>query len=618
MTADVFDAEEIEGANLVLQNLAQQGANINEPNNEGRTPLHLVCCPSFAAPSEETSWQEVALKSLLNLSADLSLRDSSGQTPFDILIRGWEQEYITKDRCKRSPVTRRSQICARLMQIIVDHVLSVDVCGVGLIPWSTRLLFLALWLKDDTLSRSILEQQPDVEGPVGFVELSPIEGACLYGCSNSFFERLLEASSFRSNPTAVGVKLTMLLCENTEATNDWNLLQLISKGFDPNGNLPDGTTALMMAAREGKVSFVETLLRHGAQAWTKNHDGWNAAHYACFNGRLEVLYALHKTNVIWTDKASAYIFGRAIDGVEGRRRQNLSMLHLASGQGNSKVVEFLLSKHLIEDINCITDNGETAVHDASRSGMQENVSLLLEANADDSLLSKEDESPLHSAAKFGHVAVIQAFVARGCQTRIPNSAGMTPEMYARKYGHGEAANVLRNKAVKEGFSALGEVLVIAPSFALNLAPCADAYEPREGNILSRAASLETATLRRILRRMPKEMIPGLLNRRHRVLGTPLYAAIMNRQVDLRDNIDILLDAGADLEFDGSDHGTPLMGACAAGRLPAVKHLLAKGAKTSYIRGGEVFSVLTAAKLHPRVVRWLLVDRSMELRFLADK
>lgn len=444
MTADVSDVDDIEGALLVLQTLVQQGANINEPNNEGRTPLHLVCRLSSG------SWQQVALKLLLNLSADLSLRDSSGQTPVDIMIRAWEQEYNTEDGSKRARVTRRSRIYARLMQIIVDHVLSVDLCGIGLIPWSPCLLFLALWLKKDTLSRSILEQQPDVEAPVGFVELSPIEGACLYGCSKSLFERLLEASSFRSNPTAVGVKLTMLLCRNTKNTDDCNLFHMISKGFDPNGSSPDGTTALMLAAQAGKVSFVETLLRHGAQVCTKNYDGWNATHYACSNGHLEVLYALHKTNVVWTDKVSAYCSNRAIRGIARRRRQNLSMLHLASGQENSEVVEFLLNKHLVKDINCITDSGETALHDASRFGFQEHVGLLLEANADDSLLSKEDESPLHSAAKFGHGKVILAFVARGCQTRLPNSAGLTPEMYARKYGRREVVDILKNQPVEEG------------------------------------------------------------------------------------------------------------------------------------------------------------------------
>ena len=448
MIADV-DADGIEGAVSVLQTLAQQGANINEPNNEGRTPLHLLCHPSFTAPLKETSWEEVALKSLLNLSADLSLRDRSGQTPVDILIRGWEQEYITADGPKRVPVTRRSQIYARLMQTIVDHALSVEVCEVGLIPWSTGLLFLALWLEEDMLSRSILEQKPDMEAPVGFVELSPLEGACLYGCSSSLFERLLEASSFRSNPTAVGVELMILLCQNTEGTHDCNLLQLISKGFDPNGTLHNGTTALMLAAEAGKVSFVETLLRHGARACTKNYDGWNAAHYACLNGHLEVLYALHKTNIVWTDKVSICSDNPEIGG-GARRHQGISMLHLASTQWNSKVVEFLLSKHLIEDINCITDRGMTALHDASRSGRQENIGLLLEANADDSLLSKEDESPLHSAAKFGHDAVIQAFVVRGCQTRLPNSAGLTPEMYARKYGHEEVVDILKNQPVKEG------------------------------------------------------------------------------------------------------------------------------------------------------------------------
>ncbi|KAL8652688.1 MAG: hypothetical protein Q9210_002539 [Variospora velana] len=449
MTVNVFDADDIEDANVVLQLLMKQGANINEPDNERRTPLHLLCRPSFAAQSKETSWEEVALKSLLNLSADLSLRDSSGQTPVEVLIRAWEHEYITKDEPKRAPITRRSQICAKLMQTIVDHLFSTDVYEVGLVPWNPGLLFLALWLNKDTLSRSILEQQPDVEAPIGFAELSPIEGACLYGCSNSLFERLLEASSFRSNPTAVGLRLMMLLCQNTGDASDCNLFQIISKGFDPNGSSPNGTTALTLAAQAGKVFFMETLLRHGAQACTKDYEGWNAAHYACLNGHVELLYALHKTNVVWTDKVSTKSFDPRIGGVE-RRHENVSMLHLATGQGDSKVVKFLLSKHLIEDINCITDRGETALHDASRFGMHVNVGLLLEANADDSILSKEDESALHSAAKFGHLAVIRAFVAQGCQTRLPNSAGLTPEMYARKYGHEEVVNILKNQPVKEG------------------------------------------------------------------------------------------------------------------------------------------------------------------------
>ena len=114
-------------------------------------------------------------------------------------------------------------------------------------------------------------------------------------------------------------------------------------------------------------------------------------------------------------------------------------------------------------------------------------------------------------------------------------------------------------------------------------------------------------LKKVLRVIAKAKAPGLLNQRHRWLGSPLHAAVMNRP----EHIGILLDAGADPELDGSELGTPLMAACATGRLSAVKFLVTRDAKTSYIRDGKVFSVIESAKLHPRVLRWLLAGRFME-------
>lgn len=76
-------------------------------------------------------------------------------------------------------------------------------------------------------------------------------------------------------------------------------------------------------------------------------------------------------------------------------------------------------------------------------------------------------------------------------------------------------------------------------------------------------------------------------------------------------MNVLLEAGAQLELEGSEHGTPLMAACAAGRLAAVKVLVARGARTSYVKDGQRYSAPLAAKYHPEVRRWLLVGRFLE-------
>ncbi|KAI4274555.1 MAG: hypothetical protein LQ337_003852 [Flavoplaca oasis] len=299
-------------------------------------------------------------------------------------------------------------------------------------------------------------------------------------------------------------------------------------------------------------------------------------------------------------------------------------LHFAAGEGNVPIARVLLTYGAFVD--CTDQLYETPLHEACQNRQEKMVRLLLDSGANPNSINIVMQNATHLAASTGCLESLKMLRDAGADLGLQDQNRFTPlheatvneQVHAAIFLTNESADWSLGLETHKGLSALGEVLAIAPSFTLNLAPCADAYEPREGNTLSRAASFRTATLKRFLRRMPKEMIPGLLNRRHRSLGTPLYAAIVCPQVDVRDKIDILLDAGADLELDGSDHGTPLMGACATGRLPAVKHLTARGAKTSYIRDGQVFSVLTAAKLHTGVVRWLLIDRFMELRFLADQ
>ncbi len=117
-----------------------------------------------------------------------------------------------------------------------------------------------------------------------------------------------------------------------------------------------------------------------------------------------------------------------------------------------------------------------------------------------------------------------------------------------------------------------------------------------------------ATVEGLLRRVPKDLAASLLAHRALMGGTPLYAAATSSSEVV---IDMLFDAGADVELEGGDHGTPLMGACAAGRLEVVKALVRKGASTSYRKDGKLFSALSTARLHPNVIRWLLVGRFME-------
>ena len=116
------------------------------------------------------------------------------------------------------------------------------------------------------------------------------------------------------------------------------------------------------------------------------------------------------------------------------------------------------------------------------------------------------------------------------------------------------------------------------------------------------------SLKLLLRQLPNDLVTRLLTHRVLRLGTPLYAAATG---PCETSIDVLLGAGAQLELEGGDEGIALMGTCATGRLAVVKLLVRKGAKTSYVKDGHVYSVLSKARYHPEVTRWLMVGRFTE-------
>ncbi|KAL9072683.1 MAG: hypothetical protein Q9161_003391 [Pseudevernia consocians] len=160
------------------------------------------------------------------------------------------------------------------------------------------------------------------------------------------------------------------------------------------------------------------------------------------------------------------------------------------------------------------------------------------------------------------------------------------------------------------------------TFLLNCELDTDTLYPRKGNCLTAATlndNFPPKMLRVLLRRVPNGLLPILLTHISAFAGTPLYTACTIVPLSSQnERIQILLDAGADIEHEGGDHGTPLMGACAAGRLSVVKFLVMKGANICYWKDGEVYSAFQMAKHFPEIRRWLLVGRYTDgPRLLTD-
>ena len=298
-----------------------------------------------------------------------------------------------------------------------------------------------------------------------------------------------------------------------------------------------------------------------------------------------------------------------------------------------------IARSLIEhgaSVDGMANGPDTPLNLAAYEGQAQIVELLVSFGANVNSRNTLLQTPCMSAASYGCLASVQALAKGGADLMLKDISGDTAVHYAAGItfladnsdyspflevivflAH-KMQDLLFFAESKEGHSIItisGWAYPPYQSFLLNLAPNPSVYEPHRNNIISATVRTNNPIdLRRLLRRLPRPLIPTLLAQEDQYWGTPLYSAATHPSGNV---IDMLLDAGADLELIGGDSGTPLMGACANGRLGVVKALVGKGARTSYTEDGKIFSALSTAKLHPKVTRWLLVGRFAEGPLLLE-
>ncbi|KAL3593496.1 hypothetical protein FPOAC2_07794 [Fusarium poae] len=131
---------------------------------------------------------------------------------------------------------------------------------------------------------------------------------------------------------------------------------------------------------------------------------------------------------------------------------------------------------------------------------------------------------------------------------------------------------------------------------------------------------EAGKMRAIIKRIPWECRARVVNFEPDNGFNIGFAAILP---DLDDILRLFLEAGFDIERERRGRGSALMFASRIGAFKCFKMLIRHGAKVSYLgigRRGEsvVRSAVDEAKRHPKLLRWLLVDRYYETKYLAEK
>ena len=497
-------------------------------------------------------------------------------------------------------------------------------------PRASEALKVAIDVGDMDLCKRLIEGGTDLESGLAF---------CL-GCTPLLYSLATDQREIAEFLVRHGASITGQACQN------WS-----SRGYTP----------LHYAARDGNLGLLECLLNRGALGLIDERSPVHPIHLAAAHGHTKCVEMIldqsyhgmalpnskcKRTSVSSEMGGDAWRHGTTSEYLLIDRPIDPSLmqwdwqvepgvalpielfsanpLQLAVSNGDISLVESLLKRGALA--NFTNRVGETPLHVAAAVGHVATIEMLLQFRANPHLSDSQLRSPCMWAADFDRLDAVRVLLKAGADRQ------------AQDITH---RHVLHHAVCNRSWKVISYLLLTTTKYELTMEnewgetitagvlrtanPCRlssllnqalpdQAYLPQKSNVLAAAVRnmhLTTSVLKKLLKRLPQSLLPQLLSHKAWNVGTPLYAASCHNYAHQVDLISILLDAGAALELEGGEHGTPLMGACAAGRLCAVRVLVSKGAKLHYTKDGNTIRALDKAKHFPEIERWLLVGRYTE-------
>jgi len=209
---------------------------------------------------------------------------------------------------------------------------------------------------------------------------------------------------------------------------------LLENGADPNEASDSGENPLAMAAGMGKRDVVRILLDKGADA-KFSHNGFSALTANFWHPDIEIAKMLLAAGAEVTIVSD----------------NGWTILHRFAQTPNMSVEYARLLVDAGADVNAKNADGQTPVMIACERGSTDIVKYFVSKGADVKPAGGAFQATgLHAAAAKGYGDLAAFLVGAGAPVNAKDADGRTPLYYATRYGHTEAAKMLKAKGGKGG------------------------------------------------------------------------------------------------------------------------------------------------------------------------
>ena len=261
--------------------------------------------------------------------------------------------------------------------------------------------------------------------------------------------------------------------ETKDAEEDVQMIQLLlENGADIEAKDAEGCTALHRAAENGRTKCLWKLISSGCDIYSQTPKRWNSLHYAAFGGKIDACRLLtqrdaengrlkaardsmrctpsevakdektrHSMRTIWESAESGNMdslvkcIGNAGIGSGTHKPWKPAGLEDATFESGFKVIHSAIlghEKRLRKGFNEKSSSDKTV----------QIVCLLLDKHCYVNCMDKVCRTPLHFAARYGLVGLIDVLVSRGANIDAEDVLGSTPLSYAYAFRKMKVVSVL--------------------------------------------------------------------------------------------------------------------------------------------------------------------------------